>query len=119
MADPRRYLVAPANSPAQEVVSAFHPCDDMPPQVVVPAVLNPDGTVLHPAVTEDPEPLYRGPREDVIDVDADPDNPVWLRYRGLISDETYDRLKAEGLIDLVEGRVAVLDRINEPGAVQK
>lgn len=115
----RDYLISPPDRPPFVVSGLIHPCDDPPPYEAIPAVIDQDGKEVRPALIIDPGPFYTGPREDVIDVEADPDNPAWLRYRGLISDETYDRLKAEGLIDLVDGRVAVLDRINEPGAVQK
>lgn len=85
----RAWLISPDGLPARQVVSPIHPCDS-------------------PA--EGVEPVYAGPRADVVDIETDPENPAWLRYRGIISDETYDRLKAEGLISIKDGRYVIGDR---------
>jgi hypothetical protein len=105
-----RHFLISENGLAREVWSPFHPCDARPARVIVPAQLDQYGNETAPAVLDSPTPEYEGPRENVVDVDADPQNPAWLRYRGLISDETYDRLKAEGLVELVDGRVEILDK---------
>lgn len=46
--------------------------------------------------------------EWVVDPAADPDNPDWLRFRGVMDDATYDRLKAAGRVQVADHRVEVI-----------
>jgi hypothetical protein len=85
----KTYIITEADGSLRQVRSPIHPCDEPLPG--------------H-------EPLYAGDRRNVIDVEADPDNPAWLRYRGAISDETYDRLKASGKVTVKNGIVAIADQ---------
>lgn len=75
----RRFIINDGAGFVQEVVSAFHPCDDMPPRVLIPAQFNMNGEEISPAVVEDPEPLYFGPREHVVEILDNTESAVAMR----------------------------------------
>ena len=96
----KTWLIAHPGHAPRVVRLPLHPCD-----VPAPAPIElPDGGKVEQASE------FAGlKREHVIDVAAEPEHPAWLRYRGSMSDATYNKLKARGRVRTVAGRVELIE----------